>query len=119
MTERMIGDFELRADEVQVKACKAQTETWGPFVSKGAFYLTSERIIWLRARWNIIPSSDVVIKLDQIATCVADDGFNRHRVLLTFKDGSKRTFHVLVGVEASDVADAINGARGKSPISTS
>jgi hypothetical protein len=113
MAEEMIGDVELRPGEVSLNAWRAQTATWGPFVSSGTLNLTNERLIWIRRRFNVIPGSTVIVKLDQIKTCVGDDGFNRHRVILTLLDGSERTFHVLVGTDGSTVADAINEARRK------
>jgi hypothetical protein len=113
MSEEMIGDVDMLPGEMPVKSWRAQTATWGPFVSGGVLNLTSERVVWNRKGFNIVPGSSVIVRLDQIQTCLGDDGFNRHRVLLTLKDGSERTFHVLVGVNGSTVAGAINAARSK------
>jgi hypothetical protein len=113
MTDASLKDIDLLPGEVAIKAWRTQTATWGPFVSGGALNLTSERIIWIRGGLNIVPGSNLTIRLDQIETCLGDDGFNRHRVLLTLLDGSKRTFHALTGIKGSEVADDINDARRK------
>ncbi len=111
MVEEAIGDVDLLPGETAIDVWRSETATWGRFVSGGSLHLTNRRLIWVRRRFNVVPGSSVTIGLDEIKTCVGDDGFSRHRVLLTLKDGSERVFHVRVGVDGSTVADAINGVR--------
>jgi hypothetical protein len=108
MTDTSLKDIDMLPGEVAIKAWRTQTATWGPFVSGGALNLTSERLIWVRGGLNVVPGSNVEIRLGQIVSCHADDGFSRHRVMLKLRDNSERTFHVLRGQTASEVAKTIN-----------
>ena len=111
MTDAQIGDVDLLPGEREIKAWRAQTATWGPWVSGGVLNLTSLRLIWTRKGFNFVPGSSVTVGLEQIETCVGDDGFSRHRVVLTLADGSERTFHMLIGADGIKVAEYINEVR--------
>jgi len=111
MTDKSLKDIDLLPGEMPLKAWKTQTSTWGPFVSGGALNLTNQRLIWVRGGINVVPGKNLFLKLEEIKTCTADDGFNRHRLLLGLNDGSERVFHVLVGRNATELVSAIDEAR--------
>ena len=108
MTDTSLNEVDMLPGEMPIKAWRTQTASWGPFVSGGALNLTSLRLIWVRGGLNIVPGGNLELRLEDIDTCDADDGFNRHRVMLKLADGSERVFHVLRGANAAEVADAIN-----------